>query len=207
MGAFVFREMPSLSRLWVGASLQGWGCIGARLGCASCYCIKIVVPMNPCPCGAYPDMNRCRCTQNAIDRYLGRISQPLLDRIDLCVETSQLTFAELTSVSKNESSACIRARVCRAWELQKERYAHSGIYFNSQIPADRLKEICMLTEKEEKYLKNMYQQSNLTARSYHKILRVARTIADLSNSNQVDINHLAEAFCYRSLDRKYWERR
>ena len=167
----------------------------------------LVAATNPCPCGAYPDMNRCRCTQNAIDRYLGRISQPLLDRIDLCVETSQLTFAELTSVSKNESSACIRARVCRAWELQKERYAHSGIYFNSQIPADRLKEICMLTEKEEKYLKNMYQQSNLTARSYHKILRVARTIADLSNSNQVDINHLAEAFCYRSLDRKYWERR
>lgn len=167
----------------------------------------LVAATNPCPCGAYPDMNRCRCTQNAIHRYLGRISQPLLDRIDICVETAQLTFAELTSDAKNETSAQIRERVCAAWELQKERYAGSGIYFNSQIPADRLKAICGITEKEESYLQKMYQQSGLTARAYHKILRVARTIADLSHSAQVDVGHLSEAFCYRSLDRKYWERR
>lgn len=167
----------------------------------------LVAATNPCPCGAYPDMNRCRCTQNAIDRYLGKISQPLLDRIDICVETSQLTFAELTSGTKNESSEQIRERVCSAWELQKERYAQNGIYFNSQVPADMLKQVCQLTEKEEAYLKNMYQQSNLTARAYHKILRVARTIADLSYSRQVHVEHIAEAFCYRSLDRKYWERR
>lgn len=167
----------------------------------------LVAATNPCPCGAYPDMNRCRCTQNAIDRYLGKISQPLLDRIDICVETSQLTFTELTSGTENESSAQIRARVRCAWELQKERYADSGIFFNSQIPADRLRQVCMLTQKEEAYLQNMYQQSNLTARAYHKILRVARTIADLSQSRQVRTGHLAEAFCYRSPDRKYWERR
>lgn len=166
----------------------------------------LVAATNPCPCGAYPDMNRCRCTQNAIDRYLGRISQPLLDRIDICVETSQLTYAELTSDTHNENSQQIRARVCEAWELQRERYADTGIYFNSQIPADRLKEICMLTEKEEAYLQKMYQQLHLTARAYHKVLRVARTIADLSCSTQVEIRHLSEAFCYRSLDRKYWER-
>ncbi len=167
----------------------------------------LVAATNPCPCGAYPDMNRCRCTQHAIDRYLGRISQPLLDRIDICVETSQLTFAELTAETENESSAKIRARVCKAWELQKERYADTGIFFNSQIPADRLKEICMLTQKEESYLKNLYQQAGLTARAYHKILRVARTIADLAHSSRVNTGHLAEAFCYRSLDHKYWERR
>lgn len=166
----------------------------------------LVAATNPCPCGAYPDMNRCRCTQNAIDRYLGRISQPLLDRIDICVETSQLTYAELISDTHNENSQQIRARVCEAWELQKKRYADTGIYFNSQIPADRLKEICMLTEKEEAYLQKMYQQLHLTARAYHKVLRVARTIADLSCSTQVEIRHLSEAFCYRSLDRKYWER-
>ena len=166
----------------------------------------LVAATNPCPCGAYPDMNRCRCTQSAIDRYLGKISQPLLDRIDICVETSPLTFAELTADPVNESSAQIRARVCAAWELQKERYAGSGIYFNSQIPADRLREICRLTEKEEVYLQQMYQQSHLTARAYHKILRVARTVADLCGSSRVDTGHLSEAFCYRSLDRKYWER-
>lgn len=167
----------------------------------------LVAATNPCPCGAYPDMNRCTCTQNAIDRYLGRISQPLLDRIDICVETSPLTFTELTCKTQNESSAQIRERVCKAWQIQKERYAGSGVYFNSQISADRLEQICMLTQKEESYLKNMYRQSGLTARAYHKILRVARTIADLSNSMPVTVSHLAEAFCYRSLDRRYWERR
>lgn len=166
----------------------------------------LVAATNPCPCGAYPDMNRCRCTQSAIDRYLGKISQPLLDRIDICVETSPLTFAELTADPVNESSARIRDRVCDAWERQKERYAGSGIYFNSQIPADRLREICKITETEDEYLQNMYRQSHLTARAYHKILRVARTIADLGGSDRVNTGHLSEAFCYRSLDRKYWER-
>lgn len=166
----------------------------------------LVAATNPCPCGAYPDMNRCRCTQSAIDRYLGKISQPLLDRMDICVQTSPLTFAELNQDHENESSAQIRARVCAAWERQKERYAGSGIFFNSQIPADRLREICGITKKEDAYLQNMYQQYQLTARTYHKILRVARTIADLSGSGRVDTGHLSEAFCYRSLDRKYWER-
>lgn len=166
----------------------------------------LVAATNPCPCGAYPNMNRCRCTQSAIDRYLGRISQPLLDRIDICVETSQLTYAELTAEDANESSAQIRERVCEAWEQQRQRYAGSGIYFNSQLPADRLKEACALTKKEEHYLKDLYQQAGLSARAYHKLLRVARTIADLSGCDAVGTGHLSEAFCYRSLDRKYWER-
>lgn len=180
----------------------------SRLHGSCCYPadFMLVAATNPCPCGAYPDMNRCRCTQSAINRYLGRISQPLLDRIDLCVEVSTLTYAELASKRKNETSAQIRARVCAAWELQKERYKGSGIYFNSQIPPERLKEICMLEQKEESYLQKMYEQSHLTARAYHKILRVARTIADLSCSEGVKNGHLAEAFCYRGLERKYWER-
>lgn len=166
----------------------------------------LVAATNPCPCGAYPDMNRCRCTQSAIDRYLGRISQPLLDRMDICVETAQLSYGELTAGKENESSAVIRERVCAAWEVQKERYKGSGIFFNSQAPADSLKEICRIGTKEERFLQDMYQQLHLTARSYHKILRVARTIADLSHSRDVSMQHLSEAFCYRSLDRKYWER-
>lgn len=166
----------------------------------------LVAASNPCPCGAYPDMNRCRCTQHAIDRYLGRISQPLLDRIDICVEAAQLTYEELTADSANESSAAIRKRVCAAWELQKARYEGMGFYFNSQIPAGRLKEFCGITRREEAYLHDLYQTGSLTARAYHKILRVARTIADLSYSSRVEVCHLSEAFCYRSFDRKYWER-
>lgn len=166
----------------------------------------LVAAMNPCPCGAYPDMNRCRCTQHAIDRYLSKISQPLLDRIDICVETMQLTYQELTQETDNESSAEIRARVWKAWEMQKKRYANSKIIFNSQIPADKLKEICGITPKEEDYLEKIYQTTNITARAYHKILRIARTIADLAGSKQVQVEHLAEATCYRSMDKKYWER-
>lgn len=166
----------------------------------------LVAAMNPCPCGAYPDMNRCRCTQNAIDRYLGKISRPLLDRIDICVEASQLTYQELTTKMQNESSADIRARISKAWQVQKKRFTGSSILFNSQIPADRLKETCGITQKEEEYLKQVYQKTYLTARSYHKILRVSRTIADLSGSDWVQLEHLSEAVCYRSFDKKYWER-
>lgn len=166
----------------------------------------LVAAMNPCPCGAYPDMNRCRCTQSAIDRYLGKISQPLLDRIDICVQTSQLSYQELTAKTRNESSAEIRARISRAWNIQKERFAGSSILFNSQIPAELLREMCGMTEKEEEYLKQVYQKTYLTARSYHKILRVSRTIADLSGSSQVRMEHLSEAVSYRSFDKKYWER-
>lgn len=166
----------------------------------------LVAAMNPCPCGAYPDMNRCRCTQSAINRYLGKLSQPLLDRIDICVQTSQLTYQELTAKVENESSADIRARVNRAWDIQRERFFGSGILFNSQIPAELLKDMCGLTEKEEEFLKLAYQKTSMTARAYHKILRVSRTIADLSGSSRVQVEHLSEAVSYRSFDKKYWER-
>lgn len=166
----------------------------------------LVAAMNPCPCGAYPDMNRCRCTQGAISRYLGRVSQPLLDRIDICIEASKLTYAELGASAANESSKAIRERVCGAWEIQKRRHEGSGIYFNSQIPAGKIKEECRLSGKEEKYLQDMYKQAGLTARAYYKILCVARTIADLGCCGRVTCAHLSEAFCYRSLDKDYWER-
>ena len=166
----------------------------------------LVAAMNPCPCGAYPDMNRCHCTQSAIDRYIGKISQPLLDRIDICVEASQLTYQELTAKMENESSEKIRERIGRAWRAQKERFSGSGILFNSKIPAERLKEICGITQKEEKFLEQVYKKTYLTARSYHKILRVSRTIADLEGCDSVKLEHISEAVCYRSFDKKYLER-
>jgi len=166
----------------------------------------LVAAMNPCPCGYYPDMNRCRCTQASIDRYLGRISQPLLDRIDMCVEVNPLSYHDLTAREENESSGDIRKRVCAAWQRQRERLAGSGIYFNSRIPAGQLPGLCGLGSDEEEYLRGIYENIHLTARSYHRLLRVARTVADLDGSADVKTTHLAEAVCYRSLDRKYWER-
>lgn len=167
----------------------------------------LVAAMNPCQCGYYPDLTRCRCTDAQIDRYLGRISQPMMDRIDLCVEASKLSYNEISYSNENESSAEIRKRVLAATEIQKERYKHTDIESNSSIPSGRIEEFCYLGEKEKKMMQDYYSKMNLTARTYHKILRVARTIADLENSPGIEIRHLQEAVCYRTLDKQDWERR
>lgn len=165
----------------------------------------LVCAMNPCKCGYYPDRSRCRCAGTLIRRYLSKISQPLLDRIDLCVEAEPITYRELVARERGESSAKIRARVLAAQQLQKERFAGESWYFNSQIPAAGLPEFCALGKKENAYMERMYEKLQLSARAYHKILKVARTIADLSGSERITTRHLTEAVCYRSMDKKYWE--
>lgn len=166
----------------------------------------LVAAMNPCACGNYPDMQKCTCSRGEIRRYLGRISKPLLDRIDLCVEVPRLSYEELSSPGKKEeNSAEIRKRVKAAWELQRERYDGTGIYYNSQMPAECIEEYCALDKKKKAYLKQIYIKLNLSARAYHKILKVARTVADLDGSREVELEHLNEAVCYRSLDKKFWE--
>ncbi len=165
----------------------------------------LVCAMNPCKCGYYPDRQRCRCSNTLIRSYLSRISQPLLDRMDLCAEAEPVTYQELTAASGGESSAVIRARVFAAHQLQRERYAGKDWYFNSQLPVGELEDYCALGAKETAYMERMYEKLELSARSYHKLLKVARTIADLDGSETVRLRHLTEAVCYRSLDRKYWE--
>lgn len=165
----------------------------------------LVAAMNPCKCGYYPDMQRCSCTKSAIERYLGRISGPLLDRIDICAEASAISFRELKGEGKNESSEQIRERVKKAQEIQKHRYQKEEFCYNSQIPAGRLAEFCGLDKEQEEYMEQVYRRQNLTARSYHKILKVARTIADMEGSGRICDSHLKEAVCYRSMDKKYWE--
>lgn len=163
--------------------------------------------MNPCKCGYFPDRNRCRCTQKSITQYLNRISQPLLDRIDICVEAPRLEYEELIGTEEqNESSAEIRARVLKAHQVQMDRFAGTDIRFNSQIPSAKMSEFCSLGKKQEAYMKQMYKKLELSARSYHKIIKVARTIADLAGCEEIEMEHLNEAVCYRSLDRKFWER-
>ena len=162
--------------------------------------------MNPCPCGYYPDMQKCRCTQTAIHRYLERISQPILDRIDICVEAPALTFGELTGQQKEETSAAIQKRVAVAQDIQRKRYRKEAFSYNSQIPATKIREYCALDKKQEQYMEEIYGKLQLTARSYHKLLRVARTLADMDGGGRICDRHLEEAICYRSFDRKFWER-
>lgn len=165
----------------------------------------LVAAMNPCSCGYYPDRQKCRCSQPALERYLNRISQPLLDRIDICVEAAQVTYDELTDTAANETSAQIRARVEETLERQKVRFRQENFYYNSQIPASKIRAYCQIEPGNEEYLKRKYADLNLTARSYHKILKVARTLADMAGSETIGKSHLEEAFCYRSLERKFWQ--
>jgi len=159
--------------------------------------------MNPCPCGYLGDDNRCHCTPNEILKYHNRISGPLLDRIDLMVEMPAIPYETLERQAKPESSATIKERVVKAHQIQLECYQNEGIHFNSQLSATQIEIYCSLGEKEKELLKNAFDRLNLSARAYHKILKVARTVADLDNSKNITAIHLAEVLQYRSLDRKF----
>lgn len=166
----------------------------------------LVAAMNPCKCGYYPNMQKCRCSQASIERYVNRVSRPLLDRIDICVEAPQIAFRELNALGMEETSAQIRERVIVTQQIQQERYQGEDFSYNSQIPAERIREYCELDKKQERYMGEIYEKLELTARSYHKILKVARTLADMEQSPKIAMRHLNEAVCYRSLDKKFWER-
>lgn len=166
----------------------------------------LVAAMNPCKCGYYPNMQKCRCSQASIERYVNRVSGPLLDRIDICVEAPQIAFRDLNTLEKEETSAQIRERVIATQQIQQERYRDENFSYNSQIPAERIREYCGLDKKQERYMEEIYEKLELTARSYHKILKVARTLADMEQSAKISMHHLNEAVCYRSLDKTFWER-
>lgn len=157
----------------------------------------LVASRNPCRCGYYPDRKKCRCSEIEVRRYLHRISRPLLDRIDLHVEVQQLPYEDLVQGGQEESTAQIRARVLRAQEIQRKRYRGTALRFNSELSASDLKKYCPIGEGEERRMKQIYEQKNLTARTYHRLLKVARTIADLEGSAQIEQRHLDEAVLYR----------
>lgn len=166
----------------------------------------LVGAMNPCACGYYPDMQKCSCSSVTLKHYLEKISQPLLDRMDLCVEAPQLKYEELTVKGEGETSEEIRRRVTCVHEIQRNRFEGTGIRYNSQIPASLLEKYCPLGEEQQKYMEEIYTRMSLTARTYHKILKVARTLADMDDAEQITLQHLNEAVCYRSMNKKYWER-
>lgn len=165
----------------------------------------LVAAMNPCPCGQYPDRNRCRCTPDQIRRYLGKISQPILDRIDLCVEMPSLAISEISTKKKAESSSEIRTRVIRATKKQQLRYQGSGIRYNSQLGTKELERYVTLSEQCQKRLSEAYERQNFSVRSYHRMIKVARTIADLDESEEIRESHILEAICYHGLNEIYRE--
>jgi magnesium chelatase family protein len=162
--------------------------------------IMLVGAMNPCPCGFYGDNTReCRCTPGIIQRYLAKVSGPLLDRIDLHIEVPAVPYKELRSKTDGVSSGEIRGRVEAARKIQRER----GFY-NAQIPPSQLRTLCALDENGERTLEMAVRRMNLSARAHDRMLRVARTIADLAAADKVSAKHLAEAVQFRNLDRNYW---
>ena len=167
---------------------------------------QLVGALNPCPCGYYPDRNKCKCTPNDIRRYLGRIAGPILDRIDICIEAPRVDIMDLTEKTKrvNESSSSIRERVMRARAIQEKRFEGTDLKFNSEMSPKEIKKYCKLGAREEAYLEEAFCRMELSARAYHKVLRVARTIADIDDSADIREVHLMEALSYRLTDGKYW---
>lgn len=166
----------------------------------------LIASMNPCPCGYYNHPEReCTCPPGMVQKYLNKISGPLLDRIDLHVEVTPVAFNELSSIKPQETSAHIRQRVINAREIQEQRYkSYESIYNNAQMSSKMLKEICVINTAGQNLLKVAMEKLNLSARAYDRIIKVSRTIADLSGSQEIKAEHLAEAIQYRSLDREGW---
>lgn len=163
----------------------------------------LVASMNPCPCGYYGSDKECSCSNQAINKYLGKISGPLLDRIDIQVEVSSVKYKNLNSNTQEETSEQIRKRVEETRKIQLERYKECGIYSNSELTPKLIEKYCKLDEKSKIILEKAFNKLGLSARAYARILKVARTIADMDKSENIQSSHLLEAIQYRSLDKKY----
>ena len=165
----------------------------------------LVAAMNPCSCGYYPDLNKCRCDRNSIKRYYNKLSQPLLDRIDMCAEASTVKYKDIVTKGENESSKVIRDRVVNTHNIQKKRFVNESYNYNSDIPSSDIEKYCALGNCEKRFMESIYDKYSLTGRTYYKLLRVARTIADMSNEDKISMIHLKESLMYRGLDKKYFE--
>lgn len=165
----------------------------------------LAAAMNPCPCGYYPDKNRCRCTEHQISSYLSKISQPMLDRMDICVEVKPVPYSALRSDSREESSASIRERVTRACRLQNDRYKDEGILFNSQLRPGQISKYCRLSDDCESIIADSMNEEELSARAFHRILKVSRTIADLEGSDDIKESHVLEALACHNSSLGYWK--
>ena len=166
----------------------------------------LIASMNPCPCGYYGSSQKeCCCSTQAIQRYMGKISGPLLDRIDIQIEVSSVKYEKLQNEEKIETSEEIKKRVNRARKIQLDRYKNLNIYSNSQLTPKLIEKYCKLNNKSKKILEKAFENMNLSARAYGRILKVARTIADLDEKENIEEKHILEAIQYRNLDKKYFK--
>lgn len=164
----------------------------------------LIASMNPCPCGYYgTDDNKCHCTEQMISRYVGQISGPLLDRIDLHIEVKPVEYKKISSDEQCETSEQIKSRVNKARKIQLERYKKLNIYSNSELTPALINRYCRLDTNSKELLRKAFEKLGLSGRAYGRILKVARTIADLDDSENIKQTHIAEAIQYRSLDRKF----
>ena len=167
----------------------------------------LIASMNPCPCGYYGvDESKCKCSMQSINRYISKISGPLLDRIDIHIEVQPVEYKKLGSEKIEESSEKIRERVNSARKIQQDRYKNLDIFSNAELTPNLVKTFCNIDNTGKEILKKAFNNLNLSVRAYDKILKVARTIADLEGKENIMPSHIAEAIQYRSLDRKYWKR-
>ena len=207
-GVLFLDELPEFSRSSLEALRQPVedGCVTvSRVRASVTYPANfmMVASMNPCPCGHF-GTEKCRCTPQQIQRYLSRVSGPLLDRIDLHVELAPVSHQQIMGKVQEEESAAVRERVCAARERQTARYAHEGIHANAQLSTQQTNRFCKLDDLGERILRHAFSEMGLSARGYTRVRKVARTIADLAGSELIKGEHIAEAVQYRSLDRKYW---
>ncbi len=209
-GVLFMDELPEFRRDALEAMRQpledGEITITRAGGTATYPCsVMMVASMNPCPCGYYGDKTReCTCSQTQIAKYMSKISGPLLDRIDLHIEVAAVQYDDLETKEKGESSAEIKARVDAARKVQIERYKNSGIFSNSQLTPELMAEFCDLDEEASLILRGAFESLGLSARAHNRILKVARTIADLDGAENIKAEHIAEAIQYRALDKKFF---
>ena len=167
----------------------------------------LVASMNPCPCGYYGSKEKeCTCSPIMISNYIGKISGPLLDRIDIQVEVTPVKYENLEYDNKSETSEEIKKRVNEARIIQRKRYEKENIYSNSQLTPKLIEKYCKLDIQSKKLMELTFNKLGLSARAYGRILKVARTIADLDRKTEIEKKHIAEAIQYRSLDKKYWRK-
>lgn len=209
-GVLFLDELPEFQRDALEILRQpledGAVTVSRAAGTATFPCdMMLVAAMNPCPCGYFGHPTRaCSCTPYAIERYLQRISGPLLDRIDLHVEVSPVEYADLAGEAAGEGSAEILKRVLAARAVQARRYAGTGVSCNARMPGEMLRSVCRLAPDADRLLRAAFERMGLSARAYNRILKVSRTIADLAGSERIEAEHVSEAVQYRNLDRKYW---
>ena len=210
-GVLFLDELPEFSRSTMEVlrqPIENSTITISRAACALTYpcSVMLVCAMNPCPCGYFGHPTRtCSCPNGAPARYLSQVSGPLLDRLDIHIEVPPVDYAQLSETEAGEPSAAIRERVNKARRIQLERFKGTKISCNAKMTASQTRKYCVLSEKAAKTLELSFEKLGLSARAYDKILKVARTIADLDNSESIENKHILEAIQYRSLDRKFWK--